>query len=142
MVRPYGAVYSLMPTSRKPYLIRAMHEWISDNDFTPHIVIDAELEGVSVPRDQVSEGRLILNIGSRATEALHLGNETISFATRFSGTIHSVRLPCSAVLGIYARETGEGMIFTDESGDVGPDNGPEGGGAPPEPGRPTLKLVK
>jgi len=118
-----------------------MHEWIVDNDFTPHVVIDAEMEGVTVPRDQIDDGKIILNIGSRATEALHLGNETISFATRFSGTIHSVRVPCSAILGIYARETGEGMIFTDESGE-GNDNRPDGGGTPPEPGRPVLKVVK
>ncbi|MDH3646360.1 MAG: ClpXP protease specificity-enhancing factor [Gammaproteobacteria bacterium] len=132
-----------MPTSRKPYLIRAMHEWICDNDLTPHIVIDASVEGVSVPRDKVTDGKLILNIGNRATEALHLGNETISFATRFAGTIQSVRLPCSAILGIYAHETGEGMIFTDDSGDVGgPDKGPGGGDLPPEPSRPKLKVVK
>ena len=131
-----------MPTSRKPYLIRAMHEWICDNDLTPHVVIDADMEGVTVPREHTAEGKIILNIGARATEALHLGNETISFATRFSGTIHSVRVPCSAILGIYARETGEGMIFTDETDDdTGTDKGPDDGG-PPEPGRPTLKVVK
>ncbi len=133
-----------MATSRKPYLIRAMHEWICDNDFTPHIVVDAEIEGVSVPRDRVANGKIILNIGGGATEALHLGNDGISFATRFSGTIHSVRVPSEAILGIYARETGEGMIFTEETrgDDEGSDNGPDGGGAPPEPGRPVLKVVK
>lgn len=134
-----------MSTSRKPYLIRAMYEWISDNDFTPHLVIDADLDGVTVPRDHVSDGKIILNIGSQATEGLHLGNETISFATRFSGTIHSVRMPCSAVLGIYARETGEGMIFTGEDpvdGQKPEDDGPDGGDSPKDPGRPTLKVVK
>lgn len=120
-----------------------MHEWICDNDFTPHIVIDANVDGVSVPRDQVADGKLILNIGGRATEALQLGNDTISFATRFNGTIHSVMLPCSAVLGIYARETGEGMIFTDESsGDDSEDQTPDGDDTPPAPGRPQLKVVK
>ncbi len=133
-----------MSSSRKPYLIRAMHEWINDNDYTPHIVIDAGVEGVTVPRDHVTDGKIILNIGGRATEALHLGNETISFATRFSGTIHSVRLPCSAVLGIYARETGEGMIFTsDETDDSPPEpgtDGPDDDNTPPD--RPSLKVVK
>ncbi|MDH3588778.1 MAG: ClpXP protease specificity-enhancing factor [Gammaproteobacteria bacterium] len=131
-------------TSRRPYLIRAMHEWICDNDLTPHIVIDAEIDGVSVPGDHVTDGKIILNIGSRATESLDLGNETISFSTRFAGSAHSVRMPCNAVLGIYARETGEGMIFTDDTSDDAPDNeGPDDGGDPPNaPGRPTLKVVK
>lgn len=146
---------AVMPTSRKPYLIRAMHEWICDNDLTPHLVVDAEIEGVVVPRDRVADGKIILNIGGNATEALQLGNELISFATRFSGTIHSVQVPCDAVLGIYARETGEGMIFTEDSGDGGdddksgkrPDNGahkgPDKPGKEPSgPRRPTLKVVK
>ena len=118
-----------------------MHEWICDNDFTPHVVIDAQMEGVTVPREHVADGKIILNIGHRATEGLHLGNEVISFATRFSGAIHSVRVPCGAILGIYARETGEGMIFTDETDpDEGSDRGPDDGGGPP--GKPTLKVVK
>lgn len=120
-----------------------MHEWICDNDLTPHIVIDANVDGVTVPRDQVSDGKLILNVGGRATEALQLGNENISFATRFNGTIHSVMLPCESILGIYARETGEGMIFTDDATGDGSDNPtPDGDDTPPAPSRPKLKVVK
>lgn len=135
-----------MSTSRRPYLIRAMYEWICDNQFTPHIVIDATVDGVTVPDDHVTEGKIILNISDRATEALHLGNETISFTTRFGGAVHSVRLPCSAVLGIYARETGEGMIFTSDPSDDEPGPGdqpdPDDDQPPAGPGRPTLKVVK
>ncbi|MBT8136901.1 MAG: ClpXP protease specificity-enhancing factor [Gammaproteobacteria bacterium] len=137
MASPPAAATS---TSRRPYLIRAMHEWICDNQFTPHLVIDATADGVTVPDDHVSEGKIILNISDRATEALHLGNETISFATRFSGSVHSVRLPCKAVLGIYARETGEGMIFTSDPPDDEP--GPDDDQPPAGPGRPTLKVIK
>lgn len=128
-----------MAISRKPYLIRAMYEWICDSHYTPHIVVDARPEQVQVPPQHVSDGKIILNISESATEGLRLGNETISFATRFGGRVHSVRLPASAVLGIYARETGEGMIFTDEGEGPAP-GGDDDGPGPPD--RPTLKVVK
>lgn len=129
-----------MAISRKPYLIRAMHEWICDSRYTPHIVVDAQTEGVEVPGEHVSDGKIILNVSDSATEGLHLGNDTISFATRFGGRVHSVRLPTAAVLGIYARETGEGMIFTSE--EPGPDDGDGGDDGPSPPERPNLKIVK
>lgn len=127
-----------MTLPRKPYLIRAMHEWICDNDFTPHIVVDTTGENVVVPAEHVSEGKIILNISVRATEHLEMGNELISFSARFGGNPTRVEVPCGAVLGIYARETGEGMIFT---GNDSPDD-PDEGGSPDKPGRPTLKIVK
>lgn len=128
-----------MSISRKPYLIRAMHEWIGDSHYTAHIVVDAQFEGVRVPLQHVNDGKIILNISPGATEGLSLGNDTISFATRFGGRVHAVRLPANAVLGIYARETGEGMIFTDDG--TGPE--PDGDDSGPErPDRPQLKVVK
>lgn len=126
-----------MSISRKPYLIRAMHEWICDSHFTPHIVVDVSVEGVQVPVEHVSDGKIVLNIGESATEALRLGNDTISFATRFGGRVSSVSVPSQSVLGIYARETGEGMIFTGE--EPGPDDDGQG---PQTPERPSLKIVK
>lgn len=126
-----------MSISRKPYLIRAMHEWIGDSQLTPHLVVDAAVDGVQVPPEHISDGKIVLNIGANATQQLQLGNDAISFETRFNGRAYPIFLPCEAVLGIYARETGEGMIFTadDADGDGGDDTP-----APPRP--PTLKVVK
>ena len=98
-------------TSRRPYLVRAMHEWITDNGQTPHLVVDATLAGVEVPQAYAKDGRIILNVGWQATQALRLGNDFIEFSARFGGTPHQVRVPLAAVTGIYARETGQGMLF-------------------------------
>lgn len=130
-------------TSRRPYLLRAMHEWISDNAQTPHVVVDAEHAGVEVPRQYIKDGKIILNLSVAATSGLKLGNEWIEFNARFSGVTRHVRVPLKAVLGIYARETGQGMIFSEN--DLGPE--PPGGGKPTSPGtdngrRPHLKVVK
>lgn len=97
---------------RRPYLLRALHEWISDSGLTPHLVIDADAPGVQVPRAFVREGRIVLNCSWSATNALRLGNDEVTFGARFGGVAHSVFLPIAAVLGIYAHETGEGIVFT------------------------------
>jgi stringent starvation protein B len=131
--------------SRKPYLLRAMHEWISDSEYTPHIVADAGVTGVDVPRQYVRDGKIILNVSWNATADLEMGNEEVRFSARFGGASRSVRLPIDAVLAIYARETGQGMIFTDEEGEAAPKPPPD---TPPEPppkprgGRAKLKVVK
>lgn len=125
-------------TSRRPYLIRAMHEWMTDNNQTPHLVVDAGVAGSEVPKAYVRDGRITLNVGWQATQALKLGNEWVEFAARFGGVPQQVRVPIAAVLGIYARETGQGMLFQDD-GDVPPPATP----APEEPGgRPHLRVVK
>lgn len=138
--------------SRRPYLLRAMHEWISDSNCTPHIVVDAGVAGVEVPRQYVRDGKIVLNISWSATAQLTLGNDEISFSGRFGGSPMTVRIPLDALLAIYARETGQGMIFTEE--EAGPPAGPEaapeagaGAGAGPAPkpkgkGRAALKVVK
>jgi stringent starvation protein B len=129
-------------TSRRPYLLRAMHEWISDNQQTPHVVVDAELPEVEVPRQYVKDGKIILNISNSATSALTIGNEWLEFSARFAGVTRSVRVPIKAVLGIYARETGQGMIFNES--DLLPDP-PGGKPTPPAPEdsrRARLKVVK
>jgi stringent starvation protein B len=129
-------------TSRRPYLLRAMHEWISDNAQTPHIVVDAQIEGVDVPRQYVKDGKIILNLSHAATSALKMGNEWVEFNARFSGVTRHVKVPLAAVLGIYARETGQGMIFSEN--DMGPE--PPAGGKSSAAGekrrRPHLKVVK
>lgn len=132
--------------SRRPYLLRAMHEWISESECTPHVVVDASVKGVEVPRQYVRDGKIVLNVSWSATSQLKLGNDEISFSGRFGGAALNVRIPIEAVLAIYARETGQGMIFTDDESGPAPPAAPEPGPATaPERGakrRATLKVVK
>jgi stringent starvation protein B len=109
--------------SRRPYLLRAMHEWIIDSGHTPHVIVDALRTGVEVPAAYVKDGKIVLNLSTTATQRLQLTNESIEFDARFAGIVHRVRVPMQAVLGVYARETGEGMVFSE--GDAEP--------TPPEP---------
>jgi stringent starvation protein B len=101
-----------------------MHEWMVDNGFTPHLVVDARRDGVQVPTEHIKDGKIVLNVSHSATRALRLGNESVSFETRFGGVPRQLEIPVDAVLGIYARETGQGMIFGDD------DSAPSGPGAP------------
>jgi len=101
--------------SKRPYLIRAMHEWMGDNGHTPHIVVDASVDGVSVPKEHVKDGKIILNISETAAHNLKLTNDSVSFRARFSGVPFDVWVPMPSVLGIYARETGQGMIFSHDA---------------------------
>ena len=126
---------------KRPYLLRAMHQWITECGNTPHVIVDAGREGADVPRAYVKDGKIVLNLSEGATQRLRLGNEEVEFDARFAGVIHHVRFPMSAVLGIYARETGEGMVFSEQ--DLGPEppsrpKTAEEGGAR----RPQLKVVK
>ena len=134
-----GATGKVLP--KRPYLLRAMHQWITDCSNTPHVIVDAGREGSEVPRAYVKDGKIVLNLSEGATQRLRLGNEEVEFDARFAGVIHHVRFPMSAVLGIYARETGEGMVFSEQ--DLGPEppsrpKTAEEGGAR----RPQLKVVK
>lgn len=125
-----------------------MHEWISDSDQTPHIVVDASIQGVEVPRQYVQGGKIILNVSNSATSNLSLGNDMVRFRARFGAVTHDVFVPIAAVLGIYARETGQGMIFSEA--DAPPPQPPSAptetpsGSSPEQPKRakPTLKVVK
>lgn len=129
-------------TSRRPYLLRAMHEWISDNEQTPHVVVDAEARDVDVPRQYVKDGKIILNVSHSATSALEIGNDWLEFSARFAGVTRAVRVPMKAVLGIYARETGQGMIFNESDLTPEPPGGKPTSPAPDENRRPHLKVVK
>src|ERR1041384_214154 len=133
--------------SRRPYLLRAMHEWISDSNQTPHIVVDASIEGVEVPRQYVQGGKIILNVSSNATSMLSLGNEVVRFRARFGAATYDVSVPIAAVLGIYARETGQGMIFSEADTPTPPPPTPPSEPAPPtgtenKRTKPTLKVIK
>lgn len=101
---------SMPESSTKPYLIRTLHEWCTDNGYTPHIVVTVDANTV-VPRAHIHDGQITLNIGSLATNRLVLGNEYIEFQARFSGVTEHIFVPVAAVSAIYARETGAGMGF-------------------------------
>ncbi|MFJ4388504.1 MULTISPECIES: ClpXP protease specificity-enhancing factor [Pseudomonas] len=137
--------------SSRPYLVRALYEWIVDNDCTPHMLVNAEYPAVQVPQGFASDGQIVLNISPSAVRSLHMDNEAVSFEGRFGGVAHTLYVPIGAILGIYARENGQGMVFEleppladedDLEGDgVEPDD--DGPPEPPRPsGRPSLKVVK
>ena len=92
-----------------------MHEWMGDNRNTPHIVVDASIDGVTVPKEHVKDAKIILNISESAAHNLKLTNDAVSFRARFSGVPFDVWVPMRSVLGIYARETGQGMIFSHDT---------------------------
>jgi stringent starvation protein B len=123
-----------------------MHEWMLDNGFTPHLVVDAKRDGVRVPEAHVKDGKIVLNVSPSATRALSLGNDFVTFEARFGGVSQQLAVPIAAVLGIYARETGQGMIFGE---DDSPPTTPKGDGPEPAPTtpasggrRPKLKVIK
>ncbi|AHE99288.1 ClpXP protease specificity-enhancing factor [Thioalkalivibrio paradoxus] len=141
-------------TPSRPYLVRALLDWIIDNEMTPHLLVDATWPGVTVPEAFVQEGKITLNIGPAAVEKLELDNQAISFAARFAGRPMQVYLPMGSVLAIFARENGQGMMFGNEPGsDLQPqtesaDDAGTGEAADGKPGStrprkgPSLKVVK
>lgn len=108
-------------TSHRPYLLRALYEWIVDNGMTPHLLVDATRPGVRVPAHTVKEGRVVLNVAERAVVRLAMDNEAVSFTARFGGVSHPVQVPIAAVLAIYARETGQGMALPEDYASAGGD---------------------
>ena len=124
-------------TEWRPYLLRAMHEWMSDNGYTPHIVVNADVDGLVVPEEHVSDGKIILNVSQSATKDLIIANQLVSFETRFACIPQIVKIPISAVLGIYARETREGINFESEHQSSGQDHSDKGA-----PRRPRLRVVE
>jgi len=119
-------------TPARPYLLRAMHEWMSDNGQTPLLIVDPSGDGVLVPTESIKDDHLVLNVSWSATQNLQLGNELITFDARFSGKPHGVSVPVAAIKGIYARESGQGMMFQDEMVAAGDK----------KPARPGLRVVK
>ena len=101
-------------TSNKPYLLRAIHEWLTDNNDVPHLIVTSGIPELTVIEDFAQDGRITLNISYDATEGLHISNSEITFSARFSGKPVTLNLPIMAVLGIYGRNTEEGIMFSDE----------------------------
>lgn len=130
---------TLRPSSRRPYLIRAIHEWCCDNGLTPHVVAATDAPGVHVPPGFAKDGRITLNLAPEAVRHLDLG-DPIRFSARFGGRPFELEIPSGAVLAIYAQENGEGVVFgeveTAEASSTPPE--PE----PPKPSRAHLRVVK
>lgn len=126
--------------SRKPYLLRAIHEWICDSGMTPHALIDCNQSGVQVPSEVIKEGRVVLNLSPMAVHDLSLSNDWVTFSARFGGQVRQVSFPPAAVLAIYAKENGQGLMFGAE------EDGDEPSPPPPTDGskgtRPRLSVVK
>jgi stringent starvation protein B len=121
-----------------------MYQWIIDNGMTPHLLVDAKAEGCQVPVQHVQDGKIVLNIAPMAINSLTLGDEQVSFSARFSGKAMNIQAPIRAVLAIYARENGQGMMFTDEDGALAKDasDSDDGPDTDPDKPRPTLRVVK
>ncbi|GAA5005786.1 ClpXP protease specificity-enhancing factor [Pseudoluteimonas lycopersici] len=146
-------------TSHRPYLLRALYEWIADNGLTPHLLVDATRPGVRVPTHAVKDGRIVLNIAERAVAHLQMDNDDVRFSARFGGVSHAVIVPIDAVVAIYARENGQGMELppdiaaqgsaspaqsvesASESDDTSPDDEPPHSEPPPKRGG-HLRIVK
>lgn len=131
-------------TSNRPYLLRALHEWISDNQMSPHLLVDAVREGVQVPKSAIKDGRVVLNIAARAVAQLDIGNRDIRFLARFGGVSQQVIVPIGAVLAIYPQETGQLIMLPDEDADATappPDEPPEAPTDGPRKGA-HLRIVK
>ncbi len=138
------------PSSTKPYLVRAIHEWCTDNGLTPYVAVSVT-QGVRVPMEHVRDGEIVLNISMLATDKLQIQNDAISFQGRFSGRVHQVYVPIDNVAAIYAKETGSGMAFEALKPKTEPALAPMEGAAaePPQepppsgaPARPKLTRVK
>ena len=142
-------------TSSRPYIIRALYEWIVDNDCTPYLLVDTTVPGVDVPDQFAGEEQVVLNLAPMAIRDMDVSNEAVMFLARFGGRTFQVCVPVGAVMAIYAKENGQGMVFEVEAQSEGvhlvdtevnddepsPEPDPSGPGRPPK-GRPSLKVVK
>lgn len=128
--------------SRRPYLIRAIYEWAMDNGYTPHMLVAADYPGVIVPREHVQEGRITLNISAMAVQNLDLKSDPIWFSARFSGSPFDVQVPPGAVLAVFARENGEGIVFGEIEPPTPRGDAPATDASSKPSGKPRLRIVK
>lgn len=127
-------------SSTRPYLLRAMYDWLIDNGLTPHVMVDASADSADLPLEYATDGKVVLNLAPRAVHQLEIGNDWVSFAARFGGRPRQVLFPTGAALAIYARENAEvGMIFGEP--EPAPDS-PDGAPKPKGESRSHLKVVK
>jgi len=125
-------------TSSRPYLLRAIYQWIVDNEMTPYLLVDATAENVHVPAEHISNGKIILNVSPSAVVGLDMGNDAVVFNARFSGKAMQVTTPVVAILAIYSKENGRGMVFTEEEEPTPPTTPDDD----PKPKQPKLRVVK
>lgn len=143
--------------SSKPYLIRALHEWIVDNDCTPYVLVAVDMPGVQVPEGYGENGQLVLNVSPSAVRHLQMGNEGLSFEARFGGVARQIVIPLYAIMAIYAQENGQGMFFDaeqqEEAGHAALEEPPvaeeagviaeeQDAPSPSPSGKPSLRIVK
>lgn len=130
----------------RPYFVRAIYDWIVDQGLTPYLMVDADWPDVFVPRAYIEDGRIVLNIKPSAVRDLLLENDAVSFSARFAGQTELIRAPIGSVLGIYARENGQGLFFDVADYPRDPAPAGDGGEAPAVSAagkpRPTLRVVK
>ena len=137
-----------MMTSNKPYLIRALYEWLVDNNATPHILVDTSFDQVMIPSSIAKDGQVVLNIATRAVQNLEMKNSHVAFSARFGGVPQNIYIPMQAVLAIYSMEDGEGMMFAEEAvsasekkpATISEDK--KSKPSKPSKGKPGLKIVK
>lgn len=129
--------------STKPYLIRAIYEWCTDAGYTPYLAVQVD-DYTRVPKAYVKEGRIVLNIGVNAVKNLHIGNEDITCGGRFGGVSHQINVPVAAVVGIFAKENGQGLVFhgQETTQPMAESGSASGDPSPPLPGKPKLTIVK
>lgn len=126
-------------TPSQPYLLRAIYDWIVDNQMTPYVLVNAENDSAHIPRDYVDNGKIVLNVSPVAVNALELGNDIVAFSARFAGKPMDVSFPVTAVLAIYAKENGQGMVFNESDRTPPPEGSSDDA---KKSGKPNLKLVK
>ena len=124
-------------TSSKPYLVRALYEWILDNGNTPYILVDTASDQVLIPAGIANDGKVVLNLAPAAIQDLEITNDQVSFSARFNGKAEQIFVPVASLLAIYARENGEGMMFPAEDAATQDEPGSEN-----RPKAPTLKVIK
>lgn len=127
-------------TSSKPYLLRAVYEWLVDNRLTPYVMVNAMFDGVNVPDDYIEDGKIVLNVAPQAVAGLLLNNDAVEFDARFSGISNHIYIPINAIEAIYAFENGRGMVFNDDDEDDG--TPPPGDEPKTKKGKPNLRVVK
>ena len=130
--------------STKPYLVRAIYDWCTDSGMTPYLAVRVD-EATRVPVAYVKDGEIVLNLSADAVKNLHLGNDEITCGGRFGGVPHAVVVPMAAVIGIFAKETGQGLVFQGQEHALTPPGSDNGGGKPPDkppPAKPRLRVVK
>ena len=128
--------------STKPYLVRAIYDWCADSGRTPYLAVSVD-EQTRVPMSYVKDGEIVLNLSVDAVRNLHIGNDEITCGGRFGGVPYEIIVPMNAVIGIFAKETGQGLVFQGQESAPLPPGGGSGSTPPePQPGKPRLRVVK